>query len=581
MKDTDKLKSDLSKLEADSSELEEKVKTVDDNLIYVHDKLAIPETLHDRLSTLDSNLKLASDLLGVMRIIPPISAAASNTKKVIDLFREPVSKAKKVSGDIDKRVKPIRTKVHRVEQQVARSDDELKSIIGKEQALIQSVNHAQVCIMSLPSGAVKTESSGALEALSGEADPPIVKIQQAQLAVLELANAAENKIIHVQKHVQSLLEIDAAIDRVMKVLDPLISQLQAVQRAFKKIIRVPYGGFPKMCTKRVWSGIKVHYPCGWVPVYFSFSMQQILDGVTGAIKPVMDLLDEAMYAVLNPLLKALNLRIKLPDIPGLDKLKGIIDSLASVFDPMTQAFDRLESEAQAVQAKLQSLFEFAQPFDKIYQACVHGQDEQPALTGLVMQESRMETDPALFDAMVTLNQHTYIFQGNTYWLYSPGQDEAEGPFAISDEFGKEDGGHPLSGPFDAACSVDGRLSLFQGENFYICTPGDNTVCQGPITTEGRWGRTADGQFLSGPVDAAFSYRGRTYLFQGDQFFVSTLADDARAEGPHPIKGNWGAEEQETPLGGPFDAVTLYTDRLYIRKGESFWDQPISRINALR
>ena len=580
MKDTDKLKTDLSKLEADSSELEEKVKTVDDNLIYVHDKLAIPETLHDRLSTLDSNLKLASDLLGIMRIVPPISAAASNTKKVIDLFREPVSKAKKVSGDIDKRVKPLRTKVHRVEQQVARLEDELKSIIGKEQTLIQSVNHAQVCIMSLPAGVVKTESTGALEALSGEADPPVVKMQQAQHAVLDLANVAEKKIIQVQKQVQSLLEIDAAIDRVMQVLDPLISQLQAIQRAFKKIIRVPYGGFPKMCTKRVWPGVKVNYPCGWYPVYFSFSIQQILDSVTGAIKPVMDLLDKAMYAVLNPLLKALNLKIKLPDIPGLDRLKGILDSLTSVFDPMTQAFDRLVNEAQALQGKLQSLFEFARLFDKIYQACVHGQDEQPALTGLVLEESRAATDPALFDAMVTLNQHTYIFQGNTYWLYSPGQDEAQGPFAISDDFGKEDDGQPLSGPFDAACSVDDRLSLFQGENFYICTPGENTACQGPITTEGRWGKTASGQFLSGPVDAAFSYQGRTYLFQGDQFFVSTLGDDARAQGPHPIKGYWGVEEQETPLDGPFDAVTLYSDRLYIRKGESFWDQPVNRIKAL-
>ena len=142
MKNTDKLKSDLSKLEADSSELEEKVKTVDDNLSYVYDKLAIPETLHDRLTTLDSNLKMASDLLGIMRIIPPISAAASNTKKVIDLFREPVSKAKKVSGDIDKRVKPVRTKVQQVQQEVAKLDGELNSIIGKEQDLFQPVNHA-------------------------------------------------------------------------------------------------------------------------------------------------------------------------------------------------------------------------------------------------------------------------------------------------------------------------------------------------------------------------------------------------------------------------------------------------------
>ena len=141
MKNTDNLKSDLNQLEADSSELEKKVKAVDDDLIYVHDKLSISETLHDRLSTLDSSLKLSSDLLGVVRIIPPISAAASNTKRVIDLFREPISKAKKVTGNVDNRIKPIRIKVNEVQQQVAKLDNELKYIIGKEQTLIQAVNH--------------------------------------------------------------------------------------------------------------------------------------------------------------------------------------------------------------------------------------------------------------------------------------------------------------------------------------------------------------------------------------------------------------------------------------------------------
>jgi hypothetical protein len=54
------------------------------------------------------------------------------------------------------------------------------------------MNHAQTCIISLPSGAVKTESSGTLEALSREAEPPAAKIQLAQHAVLEAANQAEN-----------------------------------------------------------------------------------------------------------------------------------------------------------------------------------------------------------------------------------------------------------------------------------------------------------------------------------------------------------------------------------------------------
>jgi hypothetical protein len=580
MKNTNKLKSDLSKLEADTSELEDRVNSVDDSLIYVHDKLAIPETLHDRLSTLDSNLKLASDLLGVMRIIPPISAAASNTKKVIDLFREPVAKARKVSGDIDKRVKPIRTKVHQVEQQVAQLDAELKSVIAKEQGLIQSANHAQVCIMSLPSGSVKTDSSAALETLSGKADPPVVRIRQTQHVVLEVANEAESKINQLKKHVQSLLEIDAAIDRVMKVLDPLIRQLQAIKKAFNKMIRVPYGALPKMCTKKTFTGIKVHYPCGWYPVYFSFSIQQILNGVTGVIKPVMDLLDKAMNAVLNPLLKALDLNIKLPAIPGLDKLKDIIDSLTSVFDPMTRAFDRLVNEVQALQARLQSLFEFADEYHKIYQACVHGKAEQTDRAAPMPVENQAELDPDLFDAMVTLGERTYMFRGDTYWLHASGQEEAEGPFPISSEFGSDDNGRPMTGPFDAACVIDNRVGLFQGKHYYLCTPGENASCRGPLEIEGRWGKIADGQLLSGPVDAAFSYQGRTYLFQKDQFFISTPGDDAHAQGPFPIKGLWGLQDQDTPLSGPFDAVCLYASRLYIRKKESFWDLPLNKIKAL-
>jgi len=49
---------------------------------------------------------------------------------------------------------------------------------------------------------------------------------------------------------------------------------------------------------------------------------------------------------------------------------------------------------------------------------------------------------------------------------------------------------------------------------------------------------------------------------------------------NPIKNYWGSDNQELPLDGPFDAVTLYADRLYIRKGELYWDQPVVGIKAL-
>ena len=74
--------------------------------------------------------------------------------------------------------------------------------------------------------------------------------------------------------------------------------------------------------------------------------------------------------------------------------------------------------------------------------------------------------------------------------------------------------------------------------------------------------------------------GRLGLFQGDQFFVSTAGEDTQAQGPHPIKNYWGSDNQEMQLDGLFDAVTLYADRLYIRKGELYWDQPVGGIKAL-
>ena len=51
-------------------------------------------------------------------------------------------------------------------------------------------------------------------------------------------------------------------------------------------------------------------------------------------------------------------------------------------------------------------------------------------------------------------------------------------------------------------------------------------------------------------------------------------------GPRPIKGSWGINDQGAALEGPFDAATVHADRLFIRKGELFWDQSLNRIKAL-
>jgi hypothetical protein len=101
------------------------------------------------------------------------------------------------------------------------------------------MNHAQTCIISLPSGAVKTESSGTLEALSREAEPPAAKIQLAQHAVLEAANQAENKINQVKKNVQALLEIDAAIRGGLTCFKEINSLFQPQVKILGRRVLIP------------------------------------------------------------------------------------------------------------------------------------------------------------------------------------------------------------------------------------------------------------------------------------------------------------------------------------------------------
>uniref|UniRef100_UPI004048D74A hypothetical protein n=1 Tax=Roseivirga sp. TaxID=1964215 RepID=UPI004048D74A len=83
-------------------------------------------------------------------------------------------------------------------------------------------------------------------------------------------------------------------------------------------------------------------------MYFSFSIEQLLNGVQGVAQPVLELLDSAMNAILDPLLSALNLHIELPTIPGLRiieemklHLEGVIEEVKRNVEQVVEYLPRL------------------------------------------------------------------------------------------------------------------------------------------------------------------------------------------------------------------------------------------------
>ena len=124
-----------------------------------------------------------------------------------------------------------------------------------------------------------------------------------------------------------------------------------------------------MCHKKV-CHVKVEYPCGWHKVCFSFTIDQILNGLTREIKPVMDLFNKAMDAILNPLLKALNLDIKLPEIPGLNVLKELASHhITAAFDSITGTLNDLINKLNVFTDVIKQLQEIIDKINEINKAC--------------------------------------------------------------------------------------------------------------------------------------------------------------------------------------------------------------------
>lgn len=337
MEKTTTLMHHMSTTEGHTTEIEADVEAIDKHLLEIHHDLDYSRKLNESLHTLDTALKTASQLLSVVGIIPAIRTPASVLKKSFDAYEIPVSKAVTASNNVEKIVKPIRERVARIEPKVNKADENLLKAMNLENNFIDILGRAQLCVNSQAPSDIKSALAGKLEEASSNLDPLVLKFDAVQVGFINSIEDVKQKTEQLKCWVVQLIDLNAQINRVMATLSPLIDSLNAIAAAFKQTIRIPYGGYPKMCYE--WWGA---YPCGWHTVYYSFTIQQILNGVTGAIKPVMDLLDKAMRAVLQPLLNRLNLNITLPEIPGLSILDDLTAHLTASFEGIFSLFEQLE-----------------------------------------------------------------------------------------------------------------------------------------------------------------------------------------------------------------------------------------------
>ncbi len=237
--------------------------------------------------------------------------------------------------------------------------------MNKENQFISVLGDAIHCINALPSGSVKSELTSNLDSASEIAIPVVTSFDKVQIDILGGINSAKSELDGIMNTVSSLASINNSINAVLNVLNPIMSGLNSVKNALSHTIRIPYGGYPKVCKK--WG---VPYPCGWHTVYFSFSVEQIIKGGLSVIGSVEDLLNKAMNAFLKPILNALYLNISLPSIPGLDKLSKLANSIGAPLAGIEKELNNLAGQMSKFEDIYNQIQKYETELASINKACL-------------------------------------------------------------------------------------------------------------------------------------------------------------------------------------------------------------------
>uniref|UniRef100_UPI004047F277 hypothetical protein n=3 Tax=Roseivirga sp. TaxID=1964215 RepID=UPI004047F277 len=347
MEITKKLIRDLDTTEVHTGQIEGYVVDVRTTLSNLHKDLDVSRKVNDSLHHLKSALDTSERLLTTVAIIPKIRTSANHLRASIEQFQKPVQSALKASDAVERLVKPMREYIEKAEPRLKKLDEALIVTMNVENEMEDALCSVVKCITTAPDSGTKESLKEQLEKFSGRVDPWVLEFDSAQVTIISYVEKARELSSRIQNWVSQLTSLNIEVNNLINLLQPLFASLRAIESAFRHVVRVPYGGHPDFCTEDI-LGVSVPYPCGWVTVYFSFSIEQLLNGVQGVAQPVLELLDSAMNAILDPLLSALNLHIELPTIPGLRiieemklHLEGVIEEVKRNVEQVVEYLPRL------------------------------------------------------------------------------------------------------------------------------------------------------------------------------------------------------------------------------------------------
>lgn len=351
MAGTQILCADLAEVSQDARELQGHVGDLDDSLNSAISLLQNVKDVSDTLSRLDDNLGVISVVMTALKPVPYAGTAVGAVKPAVDTMKKGVHPVRTKANALEKKVKPVREKLQKVENQVAKAKAKLGDLRNQATAFKTKLEEVYDC----------NKKRSALTFLKAEdkfcdeMDPSIRLLDKALDRANQLADNIDDRIKKVKDACQALIDVKKPLDEVDDVLKNMSKVLDPIKSALNKSIDVPYSVKVKVkVTKKKWWKVLTFWDWKWESTTFSFTIQQIIDGIDTGIGFVNDKLMDLAKAAL----KKLNVNFpKLPEIPGLSQLEDKLEDVLGFIGQLEKDLDKLESNVSII-------FEFVEEFKK-------------------------------------------------------------------------------------------------------------------------------------------------------------------------------------------------------------------------
>lgn len=354
----------IKDLEKNTRDLKLKVSHFDLDSVNLEQDLEIVEKMDVKLKTLDQSLLTLYETLSIIKIVPQIATEAEVLKAAIEIIKAPLHKAYIASSKLDAIMKPVLSAAAKLDVKIKALDREMKMTLERLGKFNTLVDQTGQCISSIPAGDPGEKLSHEMDQACGEIDTRVKDADKLLILLIDSMDQIKKQVEQIENRLQQLEEISASIDQFISELNILIGSLKVLENALSHIISVPYEGYTRYCRK-----LGIPYPCGWHTVHFRFSVEEIILGLKGILKPIADLLNKAMHIFLDPILKKLPFKVKLLSIKRIDSLNTILHALQGNFIALPKEVDALLNKAGQLEKEIDAIIEKRGQWQQMHETC--------------------------------------------------------------------------------------------------------------------------------------------------------------------------------------------------------------------